>query len=50
MVKMVWNLGKSFNVKAFAGSIVEYLPEADVKDLIYLLEDILVNGDEEDEE
>ena len=22
MVKMVWNLGKSFNVKAFAGSIV----------------------------
>lgn len=50
MVKMVWNLGKSFNVKAFAVSIVEYLPEADVKDLIYLLEDILVSGDEEDEE
>ena len=50
MVKMVWNLGKIFNIKTFAESIVEYLPEADVKDLIYLLEDILVNGEEEDEE
>ena len=50
MVKMMWNLGLSFNIKLFAESIIEYLPEADVKDLIYLLEEILVNGEEEDEE